>query len=153
LGEPGVLPLRAGDRFAIVAQVSRPAYLYVVWIDADGRPSPVYPWRPGHGDGRPQKEEPVRELRRPEVLTRYYGIPAGTPGMETVLLGALEEPLPTDFDLKKELAGLPAQRRQAQASVVWFEDGRVVRDEPGRAPSWDEKEVGDPLRATQERLR
>jgi hypothetical protein len=73
--------------------------------------------------------------------------------METVVLWAREEPLPAGVDLLAELAGLPPQRRQGKTTVVWFENGRVVRDEPRRAPSWDERKANDPLRTLQERLR
>jgi Protein kinase domain len=43
LTAPDVLPLKPGDRFAVEAEMNRPAYLYVVWIDADGTAAPIYP--------------------------------------------------------------------------------------------------------------
>jgi serine/threonine protein kinase len=151
LGEPGVLPLRAGDQFCIRAELNRPAYLYVLWIDADGKVDLAYPRDP-IAKSRPAEEHAVQKLRRPEALSKYYKIPEGTAGMETVVLLALEEKLPPEVDLRAELAGLPPQRRKGEA-VVWFRDGEVVRDEPNRAPTWEETDVSDPLRMTQERLR
>jgi hypothetical protein len=73
-------------------------------------------------------------------------------GTETVLLLALDERLPADVDLAAELAGLPPQRRLGE-TVVWFQNGEVVRDEPQRMPTWEEEAADDPLRQTQERLR
>src|SRR5207247_1487817 len=59
LNDPNVAPLKPGDRFAVEAQLDRPAYCYVLWIDADGTVDPVYPWKPGHWDERPAEEQPV----------------------------------------------------------------------------------------------
>ena len=41
------VPLRPNDWLRIEARLNRPAYVYVVWIDSQGRASPVYPWTPG----------------------------------------------------------------------------------------------------------
>jgi hypothetical protein len=42
----------------------------------------------------------------------------------------------------------------AQAGAVWFEDWRVVKDEPKRSPNFfDERRPGDPVLRTQRRLR
>ena len=55
LDQPKVLPLKAGDRFRIEAKLNRPAYIYVFWVGSDGKVSPIYPWKPGHWDRRPDK--------------------------------------------------------------------------------------------------
>ena len=43
LNQPGVLPLKPGDRFAVEAEITPPAYLYILWIDADGSVEPDLP--------------------------------------------------------------------------------------------------------------
>jgi hypothetical protein len=149
----GALPLKPGDSFCIEAELNRPAYLYVLWIDPDGEVGPVYPWRPGHWEARPTQEQPVRRLRRPQALNKYYEIPKGTPGMETLVLLARATPLSPEVDLRAELGRLPRQTGRDLRAMVWFEDGAVVRDEPGRMPRFDEKDQDDPVLATQERIR
>ena len=147
---PDVLPLTPGDSIAIVAEISPPAYLYVLWIDADGSVDPVYPWKPGHWDKRPAEERPVGSLRRPEGPPARIGPSA--PGMETLVLLARETPLPADVDLKAELGEVRPQASQTLQAMAWFENGAVVRNEPGRKPLWDER-IDDPVWATQEQVR
>ena len=55
LNDPDVLPLKPGDGVAIEAEMSPPAYLYVLWVGADGTVDPVYPWEPGDWDARPAR--------------------------------------------------------------------------------------------------
>jgi hypothetical protein len=144
--------LRAGDSFAIEAELNRPASLHVVWVDADGKASWAYPRRRWYKP--PEGKAPLRALRRPQRLDRDYEIPAGTPGMETVVLWAHDEPLPAGLDLLAEFAGLPPQRRQGKDTKVWFENGQVDYSDPvKRGPTWDDKVAGDPLRVLQERMR
>ena len=57
LDQPGVLPLKTGDRFWIEARLNRPAYLYLVWVGADGKVAPIFPWQPGHWKTRPTNEQ------------------------------------------------------------------------------------------------
>src|SRR5439155_19645794 len=44
LNHPGALPLRPGDGMRIEVQLNRPAYVYVVWLDTDGKATPLFPW-------------------------------------------------------------------------------------------------------------
>src|SRR6185369_2474881 len=53
LSHPLAMPLRTGDEFKIVAEVDRPAYLYLFWVDENGAGVPVYPWQPGKWGTRP----------------------------------------------------------------------------------------------------
>lgn len=43
LNHPAALPLKAGDAFCIEAELDRPAYVDILWIDTDGKVHPVYP--------------------------------------------------------------------------------------------------------------
>jgi tetratricopeptide (TPR) repeat protein len=121
-----------GDEFCIEAELNRPAYLYVLWIDTDGQVLPVYPWRPGHWEDRPPAERPVARLRRPEALDEFYKVLKGTPGMETLVLLARETPLPREADLRAELGQLPRPAVQELRATVWFEKGAPVRNRRGR---------------------
>jgi hypothetical protein len=150
----GAMPIRPGDQFCVQAELNRPAYLCVLWIHPDGQVYPVYPWRPGDWEGRPAREEPVRNLRRPEALDEFYKLPADTPGMVTLVLLAREAPLPPEVDLRAELGELPVQKEQDLRATVWFENGEAVQDEPGRrAMRFDVTRRDDPVLAAQERIR
>ncbi len=154
LNDPGTLPLRPGDEIAVEARLNRPAYLYVLWIDTDGRVQPVYPWRPGHWEDRPSQEAPLDRLRRPEALDEFFAVEPGTAGMQTLVLLARQTPLPSAVDLRAELGPLPRQTEQDLRAAVWFENGVAVQDETGRrALRFDVKKVEDPVLVAQQRLR
>jgi hypothetical protein len=153
LRDEDTLPLTPRDKVSVEVQLNRPAYLYVVWIDPSGQVSPVYPWRPGRWEERPGEEEAVARIRRPAAEDRYWSMKKGRPGMETLLLLAREEPWPADVDLPGLLNGLPEQTLQNAAAAVWFENWRVVKDEPKRSPNFfDEQRPGDPVLQTQRLL-
>ncbi len=153
LSDPAALPLKATDEIGVKVKMNRPAYLYVLWIDTQGKVEPVYPWTPGHWEERPAVEQPINELRRPEASDKFYPMQQGPPGMETLLLLARETPLPPEVDLRAELGPLPPQREQDMRATVWFENGDVVRNEAGRAPRFDAKQLNDPVLQTQQRIR
>jgi hypothetical protein len=148
------LPLQAKDKIRVVAWVNRPAYLYVIWINADGTVDPVYPWKPGHWDQRPDKEQPVQELSLPTDEGGWWEIKEGKPGMESLVMLVRETPLRRDINLEKLVAGLPKQRQQNFFAAVWFENGKVVQDEAERGPNFfDVKRTNDPVLRTQLLLR
>jgi Protein kinase domain/Domain of unknown function (DUF4384) len=153
LDDPGALPLRVGDEISVEAELNRPAYVYLLWIDTDGKVAPVYPWRPGYWDGRPATEEPVQRLRRPESLDEFYPVRKGTPGMETLVLLARAAPLPANVDLRAVLGELPAQVGQGLQTTAWFENGVRVRNRHGREGRFDATRRNDPVLQTQQRLR
>jgi hypothetical protein len=93
LAAAGALPLQAGDWMRIEARTNRPAYLYVVYFDAEGKASPMFPWRKDNWDDRPA-EQKRSQLDLPED-PRKDGSPLtdGPSGIEAVLLLARDEPL------------------------------------------------------------
>jgi serine/threonine protein kinase len=109
LKDPGALPLRAGDEVRIVAKLNRPAYLYVLWLDASGKAVPLYPWI--DGDWRRRREErPVADLKLPVKAGQAYRIDPGPPGLEVVLLLASDSPLPQDVGAAN-LSGVSSRER------------------------------------------
>ncbi len=93
LSMAGSLPLRAGDWMRIEAETNRPAYLYLIYLDAQGDGSPLFPWRRYDWNDRPA-EQKLKELNLPEDPMKS-GAPLleGPSGIEAVLLLAREEPL------------------------------------------------------------
>jgi hypothetical protein len=148
LTDLGALPLKPGDQFRIEATADRPAYLYLFWIDTEGKALPVYPWQPGEWDSRPAEERPVAALELPQAATKGYKISGDQPGMETLILVARTERLGlTDEQIRLWFAGLPAQRPfQNPESAVWFENGRIVTDDGDRQKrGFDETAIADPV--------
>jgi hypothetical protein len=124
LRKEGALPLRPGDRIRIDADLNRPGFVYLLWIDATGGVSPVYPWRNGDWTQRPEEEIQVDRLSLPE--TGDEGWPVRPPlGTETVVLLARDTPLPRDMDLGGLIDGLPSQQMQDPSGAVWFSAGKL----------------------------
>jgi len=154
----GALPLRAKDKIRVEARLSRPAYVYLLWIDSQGIAQPVYPWTPGDWAQRPS----------PESLTDRVNLPAradegwpmeGPPGMETLMLFARESPLPDDVDLARLLTDLPRQEAKNSQALVWFVGGQPTTnaaDRERRPKFFDPQQIDDPVlkaqRIIQERL-
>ncbi|OAI46313.1 hypothetical protein AYO44_11470 [Planctomycetaceae bacterium SCGC AG-212-F19] len=154
LNQRGALPLKPKDLIRIEAELNRPAYLYVFWIDSEGKAQPVYPWRPGRWDERPAREQPRARLSLPEGADAAWPMQAGPAGMETLVLLARNTPLPRDVDLRAHFDGLAQPRWQHPQAAVWFENGEVVQNETERGPNFFEvMRVNDPVMRTQLLLR
>jgi hypothetical protein len=130
LDAPGALPLRAGDYIRVEAVSSRPAYLYVIYLDAQGEAAPLFPWR--DWDDRPA-EQKRSHLHLPEDPLKD-GVPLtqGPSGIEAVLLLAREEPLSAEEvdTLRKLFTKAPPGKFDPLRGAVWlgaeerFADGR-----------------------------
>jgi serine/threonine protein kinase len=155
LDEPGMLPLEQGDQIRVEAELSRPAFAYILWIDGQGKVSPVYPWTPGDWNRRPAQETKIAKLSLPEQLDTGWELEPST-GMETLLLLGRNEPLEQNFDLQTLLADLPSQAQQDPRSLAWFENGRPKQDQLRGPRFFDPQRIDDPLlkthQALQERL-
>ena len=58
------------------------------------------------------------------------------------------------MDLKAELGAVPPQKSRTLQSAAWFENGRLVTDEPSRsAVDWDDEKADDPVTATEKQIR
>lgn len=144
------LPLQLGDQIRVEASVSRPSFLYLVWIGTDGAVSPVYPWATGDWSTR---NDEVRRSRisLPEPADKGWPL-AGDAGMETLYLLARETPLPDEVDLSDLFSDLPSQKLQDNRAIVWWEQGQVSKD-PTRAPQFFIlQEIDDPVLKTQRLL-
>jgi hypothetical protein len=137
LGERGVLPLRAGDYVRIEAKASRPAYLYVIYLEAEGTAAPLYPWRDDDWNNRPA-ERPRSELHLPDREgVDISPLAKGPSGIECVLLLAREQVLsdPENARLKQLLTGKPQRGKfDPLRGAVWL-DGAAERfgDDTDRA--------------------
>jgi serine/threonine protein kinase len=139
------LPLRPRDWIRIDATVTRPAYLYVIWIGTDGTATPLWPWLSPDRERLatwtdPRAEELPRDrLTLPrDAYSKKDIMPLGEgpPGVETLLLLARDRVLSDDdvADLARLLA--PQARKPVVDMVLalWLENGDRVLDEANRAP-------------------
>jgi Domain of unknown function (DUF4384) len=125
------VPLTARDWVRIEAELNRPAYLYVVWIDTTGRAWPLYPWRNDDWARRPADEQPRDRLSLPDTPAGMAPLDVGPAGVETLLLLARAAPL-TDAEaarLPGLFAGLPPATTPAVGRAAWFENGELATKE------------------------
>jgi serine/threonine-protein kinase len=125
LSHPEALPLRLGsDYVRIEAKLNRPAYLYVVWIDTDGKVDLVYPFDEIHQRRLPD-EAPVQELFWPSPTEGGF-VNDGPAGTSTLLLLARDEKLPEGTDVTDLFGKLGPQKSFERHEAAWFEDGRLL---------------------------
>jgi hypothetical protein len=122
--EPGALPVVNGEGLRVEVTLDRPAYLYLVWIDASGSVQPIYPWDPVKGEGWETPEppqQPRRRLRLPAGAADEGFEAAGRAGLDSVLLLARSEPLPASVHLRDLIGTLPPSPALSRAEVAWLE--------------------------------
>jgi hypothetical protein len=155
LRDEGALPLLNGDQYRVEARVSPASYVYLFLIDDDGEANPLYPWTPGQWDTRPPQEEPVTELSLPPRADKGYKINGDGSGMWTMLLLARATPWTVpDEEIRGLFVGLPPQRPVPNPrAAVWFENGRVVKNDELRRPQFVEEAIDDPVLRLQGLLR
>jgi hypothetical protein len=129
---PNARPLRPHDQIRVQAELNRPAYVYLVWLDSQGEARPVYPWTKGRWSDRPARQLPVARLSLPDEADKFWTMKCDHAGMETLVLLARETPLPDGLDLRPLFAGLPTQPVEDPKALVIFDGGKAVRAEGGR---------------------
>jgi hypothetical protein len=152
LHERQALPLRPNDWIRIEAEMNRPAYLYVVWIDTDGKTTPLWPWEENDWAKLSAEQTPRDRLTLPDLVKGEAVMPlsGGPPGIESLLLLARETPLTSAENsefvqiLARPLARQPLTRVETEFAV-WLENGERVTHEPDRAPILSKaRPSGDP---------
>jgi serine/threonine protein kinase len=155
LHTPGVLPVRVGDVVIIKAEANRPAYLYVVWIDAAGTAAPLYPWEDYDWAKRPQTEKKRSRLTLFDDPKYQWELRDGTTGMDALLLLVRDTPLTAagNQQLRALVEGLGAQKAPRLQTAAWFEKGELQRDDPDRSVPVKQLRKDDPVLQTQALLR
>jgi hypothetical protein len=133
LSHPLAMPLRAGDEFKIVAEVDRPAYLYLFWVDENGTGAPVYPWTPNEWGTRPADERPVPKVELLAPNGKGFTITGDVKGMETIVMLARSERLSaSDEEIQGWFMGLKPLPFRGEQARVWFENFDVLRNDTKR---------------------
>jgi len=146
LDDPQAMPLRPGDQVRLAIELNHPAYAYIVWLDAQGRPAPVHPWRGGNWQDLPAEILPVSGLTLPSEPDTGWEMRAPQSGMETLLLLARHSPLPADVSLRELLSTLPHTTIACRPHAVRFHAGRLLPVAQSRDALLDRpREIHDPL--------
>jgi hypothetical protein len=152
LGTTGALPLRAGDWMRIDAETDRPAYMYVIYLDAKGEATPLFPWRKDDWNERPAEQKRSR-LNMPEDPLSGFPMTPGPSGIEAVLWLAREEPLSAEEvrQLRRLFDKAPPGKFDPLRGAVWLgTEERFGNLHDGARPNLDQSgTVLDPV----ERLR
>jgi hypothetical protein len=138
----------------VQAQLSRPLYVYLVWIDSEGKATPFHPWPIGRWNELPDEQTPVTELSLPSQADEGWPL-IGPAGMETFMVLARKEPLPRHADLAVLFRDLPKQDYQEPNSLVWFAEGMPITtivDEKRGPRFFSTRQLDDPVLQTQGKL-
>jgi tRNA A-37 threonylcarbamoyl transferase component Bud32 len=134
LHQEGALPLRPGDLMRVEVEMIRPAYLYVVWLGADGKATPLYPWRHYRWDELPATPKQQRLYLPEDPEKDAAPLANGPSGVETLVLLARDEPLPAGADVAGLFTGLPHVGQNSLVRAAWFENGRLAQGADDRGP-------------------
>ncbi len=151
LHEPAARPLKTDDLVRVEARLSRPAYVYILWVDSAGTVLPLFPWQPGDWGSRPLHESPVSQVSLPAAADEAWPLEGAT-GIETLLVLVRDSPLPAEVDLKQALSSLPLQSAESPKSLNEFVNGQVVypHQSTDRGPQLnDPQKIDDSILAAQ----
>jgi tRNA A-37 threonylcarbamoyl transferase component Bud32 len=145
IGDDHAVPLRSGDRVRLAVELNRPAYAYVVWLDTQGVPAPVYTWRLGDWQNLPATCQSTVYFTLPEEPGAGWGMRTSRGGMETLLLLARHSPLPADVSLRELLAAIPNATIPCRPNAMRFREGRPLPAEPQEPSDPTHKVTRDPV--------
>lgn len=138
--DPRFAPLRPDDEIRVAIRVNRPAFLYVLVIDAEGKSSIVHPWAASSMRVRSTVQSKAIALSLPADQT--WILDDGPRGVATILLLAADTPLPSRIDLRSFLHGLESQAGEPGDEAVYFvgkapmvQTRAVTRKQPRDAPN------------------
>jgi hypothetical protein len=157
--EPGALPVLPGDLVHLEAQLSRPAFAYLLWLDGQGQVASLYPWNDRAFASRRGSETAHEAVHFPPELDE--GLPMrGPAGLETALLLVRESPLPEGTDLHSLVGQLPREPLgdPLEYAILGFDAGQPIGainlgDHRSRGLGETPTRIDDPLLRLMERLR
>jgi hypothetical protein len=128
IGNPGALPIRAGERIHLQARLNQKAYAYMLWIDGEGNVVSLHPWSDRKFGCRSAAEAAHERVDSPEALNEGWRV-QGPAGLETVLLLVRRTPLPSDVDLAATIGALPPAPLSdpRKVALLGFDEGAVTR--------------------------
>jgi tRNA A-37 threonylcarbamoyl transferase component Bud32 len=162
--QPGALPVLNDEGVRLEVQLSRSAYFYLVWVDASGESSPLYPWDPiANEDWKTPMpaQKPRAAVQLPE-RGADQGFPVdGHRGLDTILLLVRSTPLENEGVPLRDLIGkLPPSSFVDPREVSWLElaPGQTIARHPKPALNrgvklGQSKQLDEPILKLLEQLR
>lgn len=161
IAAPGSLPLAVGTEFQIRVTLTRPAYVYLLWVGSDGAPQPLYPWEPPDWRKYPREGEQQKvaaltlPLARQAEMEEGWSI-KGAPGLETVVLLADDtaKPYRRTNQLRHRLAIAPTIGMDVDPAQLYRLDiAESFPYSPTRSVDFTRRPFLDPVGAIQSRIR
>jgi hypothetical protein len=157
LETPQSLPVRNGELIHIEATLNQPAYVYLLWLDGQGKITPLYPWIDQDFSKLPAEASMASELHDPPQRDKGWPV-EGPSGLETILMLARLMPLPPGTDLTAVIGTLPPAplRDPFEVAVRGFDVGQAVDTidlGSHRGPAKAARQIDEPLLQLLERLR
>jgi len=157
IGDPGALPLLAGEQVHLEARLNQPAYPYLLWLDGQGKASLLYPRKDLKFGASPSAESARETVHSPEARDQGLKM-SGPAGLETVLLLVRRKPLPPGMDLAMLIGRLPPSPLRSELEVAkrGFDEGQpveAIRVDIHRGIAEETEKIDDPLLQLMERLR
>jgi serine/threonine protein kinase len=154
---PQSLPVRQGEMIHIEAKLNQRAYVYLLWLDGQGKITPLYPWIEQDFSKLPAEVPVASELHDPPELDKGWPV-EGPSGLETILMLARRTPLPAGTNLTAELGPLASAplRDPFEVAVRGFDFGQPVAAidiGSSRGPAKEAKQIDEPLLQLLEKLR
>jgi serine/threonine protein kinase len=106
----GALPVRNGNKLQVEVKLNQPGFVYLLWLDSEGKVWPLYPWNPGN-ELEVDLKAPVPKLNPQEEVQSPAGsdvgwVMGGPSGLEAILVLVRRTPLPVDAPLEATLGRL-----------------------------------------------
>lgn len=125
LRDADAIPLKPGDQVRLQVKLTSPAYLYVFWINSDGKISPVFPWEAGDWKRYPSDVQPVSSLNLPIAASEAWIIEDGPSGMETIAVCARNSPWDNADWSKLTEIKLASQRGPLRTHLLEWKNGEL----------------------------
>jgi hypothetical protein len=157
VGDPSGLPLLAGEHVHLEARLTQPAYVYLLWLDGQGKVSLLYPRDDGKFGSQPSGGSARETVHSPEALNDWLPM-KGPSGLETVLLLARRTALPHGTDLAGLVGRLPPSplRPEPAFATRGLDEGQPIESlRVGllRGIGEEADKLDDPLLQLMERMR
>lgn len=122
------LPLSPGDAVEFFAESQAPSYFYLFWLDADGRVTPVWPWKNFSWNELPSVTLRT-SIRFPEAL-EYFVLQPDTEGIHAIVLVGSSTLISNINTIRTSLEDLAYQQTDLPTAfsklLVRIEDGKIV---------------------------
>lgn len=154
IDDRAALPLKNGDRVRFDVELTEEAHVYLVWIDADGIATMIFPDDPELGDLGDKRRKSVHS---PADLQKGWPV-VGAGGMDTAAVLVRRTPIPQDYELLERMRLRPEYDFHSPQELVSYRltsDDRIITAGPAPTRGLGDKPevIDDPILALLKKLR